>query len=144
MFVGLQTSADPVYILEIRNDCLYSKHTGKTYQFDYDIVKPLLKGAEIKRYSTPVEKYKIIFPYRIINNSVKLLSKEELSRQYPLIWAYFLECAEKLKGRENGKMDIPEWWAFGRNQNLSCFARTKIMTQVLASHSSLTLGRVIN
>ena len=58
-----------------------------------------------------------------------------------MIWDYFLECAEKLKGRENGKMDIPEWWAFGRNQNLNCFAQTKIMTQVLANHSSLTLDQ---
>jgi len=139
IFVGLQTSADPVYILEVRDDCLYSKHTDKSYKFEYDIVKPLLKGAEIKSYSTPVEKYKIIFPYRIIQNSVKLLSQKELLREYPLIWDYFLECSEKLKGRENGKMNIPEWWAFGRNQNLNSFAQIKIITQVLANHSSLTL-----
>ncbi|QEI39548.1 Type IIS restriction enzyme Eco57I [Dolichospermum sp. UHCC 0315A] len=57
IFVGLQTSADPVYILEIQGDKLYSKQTGKLYQFNYDIVKPLLKGAEIKRYSTPDVKF---------------------------------------------------------------------------------------
>ncbi|XZO04224.1 MAG: Eco57I restriction-modification methylase domain-containing protein [Microcoleus sp.] len=139
LFVGLQTSADPVYILEIQGDKLYSKHTNKLYKFNYDIVKPLLKGAEIKRYSTPELKYKIIFPYQTNNSSVSLLSEKELKSKYPLIWEYFVECQEKLKGRENGKMDISGWWAFGRNQNLGCFVQPKIMTQVLANHSSLTL-----
>ena len=139
LFVGLQTSADPVYILEIQDDKLYSKYTDKLYQFNYDIVKPLLKGAEIKRYSTPELKYKIIFPYQVKNNSVNLLLEKELKSKYPLIWDYFVECQEKLKGRENGKMDTSGWWAFGRNQNLGCFVQPKIMTQVLANHSSLTL-----
>ena len=135
----MQTSADPVYILEIQGDKLYSKYTDKLYQFNYDIVKSLLKGAEIKRYSTPELKYKIIFPYQVKNSSVNLLSEKELTSKYPLIWEYFVECQEKLKGRENGKMDISGWWAFGRNQNLGCFVQPKIMTQVLANHSSLTL-----
>ncbi len=139
IFVGLQTSADPVYIMEVRENQLYSKHTGKLYQFDYDIVKPLLKGGEIKRYSAPELKYKIIFPYQVKNSSVNLLSEKELTSKYPLIWEYFVECQEKLKGRENGKMNISGWWAFGRNQNLGCFVQHKIMTQVLANHSSLTL-----
>ena len=139
IFVGLQTSADPVYILEIQGDKLYSKQTGKFYQFNYDIVKPLLKGAEIKRYSTPDVKYKIIFPYQVHNNSVNLLSEAELTSKYPLIWDYFLECEEKLKGRENGKMNVSQWWAFGRNQNLGCFSQPKIINQVLANHSALTL-----
>ncbi len=139
LFVGLQTSADPVYILEIQGDKLYSKYTDKLYQFNYDIVKPLLKGAEIKRYSTPELKYKIIFPYQVKNSSANLLSEKELTSKYPLIWEYFVECQEKLTGRENGKMDISGWWAFGRNQNLGCFVHPKIMTQVLANHSSLTL-----
>ena len=139
IFVGLQTSADPVYILEIQGAKLYSKQTGKLYQFNYDIVKHLLKGAEIKRYSTPDVKYKIIFPYQVHNNSVSLLSETELTSKYPLVWDYFLECEEKLKGRENGKMNVSQWWAFGRNQNLGCFLQPKIINQVLANHSALTL-----
>jgi adenine-specific DNA-methyltransferase len=139
IFVGLQTSADPVYILEIQGDKLYSKQTGKLYKFNYDIVKPLLKGAEIKRYSAPDVKYKIIFPYQVHNNSVSLLSEKELTSKYPLVWNYFLECEEKLKGRENGKMNIPQWWGYVYPKNLSCFSQPKIMNQVLANHSSLTL-----
>jgi hypothetical protein len=139
IFQGLVTSADAVYILEIQGDKLYSKYTDKLYQFNYDIVKSLLKGAEIKRYSTPELKYKIIFPYQIKNNSVSLLSEKELTDKYPLIWEYFVECQEKLKGRENGKMDIPIWWGYVYPKNLSCFVQPKIMTQVLANHSSLTL-----
>ena len=138
IFQGLVTSADAVYILESKNGKLYSKYTNKEYDFDYDIIKPLLKGAEIKRYSQPEIKFKIIFPYKIENDQAKLLSQKELEKQYPEIWNYFIECKEKLTGRENGKMDIPEWWIFGRTQNLNCFYKPKIMTQVLSLHSSLT------
>jgi hypothetical protein len=139
IFVGLQTSADPAYILEIREDGLYSKYAQKTYQFDYDIVKPLLKGAEIKRYSQPIAKYKVIFPYQIKHDSYTLLSEKELKNNYPLIGDYFLECVEKLNNREKGKINIKEWWGYVYPKNLGCFDKKKIITQVLANHSSLTL-----
>ena len=139
VFVGLQTSADPVYILKNDEEGGYfSKFTNKTYYFKADILKPLLKGAEIKRYSQPKELFSLIFPYKKVNNKYKVIAEEEFSSLYPDIWDYLLECQEKLKGRENGKMDVPEWWAYVYPKNLEAFDKPKIMTQVLSIHSSLT------
>ena len=58
ILVGLQTSADPVYILEIIREegkykVLYSKSLEREVILESEILKPLLKGKEIRRYGVP-------------------------------------------------------------------------------------------
>jgi hypothetical protein len=140
MFVGLQTSADPVYIIEKRGDTFYSNFTKKEYYFkDYEILKPLLKGSEIKRYSTPVVSYYLIFPYQIIDNKLNLIGSDIMSSRFNDVWEYLLECQEKLKGRENGKMDTPLWYGYVYLKNMTEFDKPKIITQVLCKSPSLTI-----
>lgn len=139
IFQGLVTGADDVFILEVRNDKLFSRFTEKEYDFDCEIIKPLLKGSEIKRYSHPKEKFKIIFPYIINDSSATVMTENELMGKYPDIWAYLNECENKLRHREGGKVNQQQWWVYSRTQNLNCFVRPKIITQVLSAHSSLTI-----
>jgi adenine-specific DNA-methyltransferase len=142
VFVGLQTSADPVYILELCEDgSLYSKFTGKHYHFTSDIIKPLLKGAEIKRFSKPQAQFKLIFPYKNVNSKMELITRDEMIRNYEDVWDYLLSCQDKLKNRENGKMNNSEWWGFVYPKNLEEFDKPKLLTQVLAVHSSLTYDK---
>jgi hypothetical protein len=68
-----------------------------------------------------------------------LIKPTAFKAKYPLTWKYLNRCEEKLKGRESGKMDHEEWYAYGRNQNLDQFEQTKIMTQVLARQASMVL-----
>ncbi|RFC53188.1 Eco57I restriction-modification methylase domain-containing protein [Brumimicrobium aurantiacum] len=140
LFVGLQTSADPVFILEIKGDRLYSKHTGKYYDFgESAILKPLLKGGEIKRYSTPKPNYKLIFPYIIEGDDFRLLSEQEMNSNYQDIWNYLIECKLKLEGRENGKMKNDRWYGYVYLKNMTLFDKPKILTQVLCKQSSLSM-----
>jgi hypothetical protein len=135
------TGADSVYVLEKKGNKLFSKQTNRYYKFiDEDIIKPLLKGSEIKRYSRPRENYYLIFPYKIDNNKAYLIKKEVLNSNYPEIWSYLNECIDKLKSRDRGKMNKEDsWWAYSRTQNLNCFESPKIITQVLSTHSALSL-----
>lgn len=140
LFVGLQTSADPVFILEVKGNKFYSKYTNKYYSFDEsDIIKPLLKGSEIKRYSTPKPIFKLIFPYKINGDDFSLLSKEDMIQNHLSIWEYLNECRSKLEGRERGKMRTEKWYGYVYLKNMTLFDQPKILTQVLCKQSSLTL-----
>ena len=137
IFVGLQTSADLIYIVEKRGFKYYSKALGKQISLEDDVLKPLLKGAEIRRYGIDFKNLYIIFPYKIKDGKATLISEQEFSSKYPLTWNYFKECEQKLRGRESGKMDQENWFAYGRNQNIVEFEQPKLMTQVLAKKSSM-------
>jgi hypothetical protein len=143
IFVGLQTSADPVFVLRMLcEDGEYfkvqSKYTKKEYFLEKRIIYPVLRGADISPFGKPQFSDVLIFPYNLINASAVLISENEMKSRYPNIWSYLLECKPRLLKRDGGKLKY-EWYAFGRSQNLTMFCKNKIMTTVLSGFNSFTL-----
>ena len=141
LLVGLQTSADPVYILEFKEDkgkykILYSKSLDKDVKIESGILKPLLKGKEIRRYSTPDIENMLIFPYEILQDNATLIDKNTFQSKYPLCWEYLNENKEKLLNRSD--LDKTKWWEYPYPKNLDSFCKPKLITQVLASKASYT------
>jgi len=141
ILVGLQTSADPVYILEFREKrsdtfVLYSKELREDVEIEQDILKPLLKGKEIRRYSSPEIYYWLIFPYKIIVNKAVLFSKNTMNEQFPKTWEYFKKNKKRLLKRAD--LDKNNWWEYPYPKNLEWFSKPKLITQVLASKASFT------
>ena len=153
IFVGLQTSADPVYILELVGDLgeyylVRSKVTNQEHRLEKELLHPLLKGDEIKRWLISEYNYLILFPYKVceINGERKaeLIPAEELKRKYPRIWEYLNlpEVKEKLEGREGGKLrDSPTWYGYVYEKNHEKFELSKLITGVLSSEARFALDR---
>jgi len=79
----------------------------------------------------------VIFPYRIVNDKVVLIPKDQMENDYPRAWKYLNENRRRLLARDRGKLRV-EWYAFGRTQNIDQFHVRKVMTQVLANRASFT------
>jgi len=139
IFVGLQTSADTVYILEKRNGKYYSPYLERFIEIEEDILKPILKGEEIQRYLLRENKYWLIFPYYKYNNRAVIIPEDTLAMKYPRTWAYLLLCQEQLKRRDNGRMGNDNWYAYVYPKNLLEFEQIKIMAQVLAKKASMVI-----
>jgi len=144
IFVGIQTSADPIFILPLRQFGaktvrVYSKATENEFEIEQGIAKQLLKGAEIHAYNLDEPKNIILFPYYIEGGTTRLISEREMQIKFPLAWAYLLSVRKKLEAREGGKWRVPQWWQFGRNQNIAEMGKQKLLTQVLAKRASFTL-----
>lgn len=142
LFQGLITGADPVFILKLIESKkniikLHSKALDGEVKIEAELLRPLLKGKEIRRYSAPEIENMLIFPYQIAANKAELMAKEVLESQYPLGWDYLLRNKEKLTIRDISG-DTKLWWQFGRNQNIVEMGNPKLITQVLASRSSYT------
>ncbi|MBM2815679.1 MAG: Type site-specific deoxyribonuclease [Ignavibacteria bacterium] len=143
ILVGLQTSADPVYILKLLDESkkyfhVYSRQTKKEYKLEREIMFPLLRGTNVIKYEYPKYTDLLIFPYNIINKKAELIDSKTMQAKYPNIWEYFKVCRKQLKKRDRGNLSYP-WYAFARNQNLTKFNHPKIMTTVLSGHNSFTI-----
>jgi len=146
IFQGLVSGKDAVYIVtisgELKNNLVKIKplDSEKEYVIEKEILKPLLKGKDVRKWKIDWRKLWIIFPYTIEQNDALLYSEREMNEKFPNAWRYFIEKDNDLKGREYGKWrNRTDWYAFGRKQNLHRFESPKLLVQVLANESTLVL-----
>jgi hypothetical protein len=140
LFVGLQTDADDVFILEeIRHDkkrvLCGSKSTGREHWFEDDHLKPFLKGSlNIRRYSLSDVTKRLLFPYELREGKSLLIDRSEYKRRYPLTWKYLEENRDRLKARNKGNMG-QEWYGYVYKKNHTRFGAPKILVPSIATGS---------
>jgi len=144
IFQGLVSGKDAVYIVtisdELKNNLVKIRPLGseREHIIEKEILKPLLKGKDVKKWKIEWKRLWIIFPYKLEQNGALLYSEREMKESFPNAWKYFLEKENDLEGREYGKWrDRTDWYAFGRKQNLHRFETMKLLVQVLANESTL-------
>jgi Eco57I restriction-modification methylase/TaqI-like C-terminal specificity domain/N-6 DNA Methylase len=141
LFVGLQTDADDVYIVdEIKRDkarvLCQSKATGKQYWFEHIHLKQLLKGSvNIRRYSFSNATKRLIFPYETIGGKSLLIDPEAYKRRFPLTWAYLEESRDLLAKRNKGRMG-QEWYGYVYKKNHTRFEQPKLLVPSIATGSA--------
>ncbi len=139
IFVGLQTSADRVYLLERRGEPgeglveVFSHSLEHGVKLESALLRPLLSGKDIERYGSPMPDRLLLFPYKVIDGKAVLIPPDELASAYPECWDYLLHNREMLENREQGKMRHEKWYAFGRTQNLA-----------LHDHRKMAVPRLVN
>ena len=140
LFVGLQTDADDVFILEeLRREgkrvLCDSKSTGQQHWFEDEHLKPFLKGSlNIRRYCLTDVTKRLIFPYEIINGKSQRIDAKEYKRRYPLTWAYLEENRDRLSARNKGKMGN-EWYGYVYKKNHTKFGVPKLLVPSIATGS---------
>ncbi|MCX5826177.1 MAG: Eco57I restriction-modification methylase domain-containing protein [Deltaproteobacteria bacterium] len=143
IFVGLQTDADDVYILEQleKKDervLCSSKATGKEHWFEDAHLKPFLKGSlNIRRYCLTDVSKRLIFPYELKAGKSILLDSKEYAKRWPLTWAYLQENRVRLSSRNKGQMGR-DWYGYVYRKNHTRFGMSKLLVPSIAMGSSFT------
>jgi len=144
IFVGLQTSADKIYVLKVRDErkdslLCFSKHLDEVVEIERGLVKPFLMGKDVHRYEPPAARNVVIFPYTIRNGNATLMSQETIKREFPMGWNYLERNQVDLGGREHGRMQGDKFYAYIYPKNLTEFAAVKVMTPEIALGCQMTL-----
>jgi len=131
IFVGLQTSADDVFVMELVKETrdalhLMSKALGETYTLEKNLLFPLISGTDVKRYCDLPKRQYILFPYETDGPAVKLITLETIARHYPRTAAYLVKNKGRLEERERGKFRGSDWHRFGRSQNIGIQDQVKL------------------
>lgn len=152
IFVGLQTSADKIYILyntsaTVHNGKtikLFSKSLNTEVEIETDFIKPFLLGKNLKRYATAANDCYVIFPYIVNNLKATLMTTSHIKSNFPLAWHYLEQNKSGLENRENGKMKGKGFYAYIYPKNLAEFDAVKIMTPDISDNCNFVLDDVGN
>ncbi|MET4715946.1 type I restriction-modification system DNA methylase subunit [Bradyrhizobium japonicum] len=141
IFVGVQTSADPIYIFKstAENEATVSINwDGKIWPIERDILRPCLHDAKLFPYSRAQANAWMIFPYEIAagerRTSARLLQPEVIARRFPGCWAYLSARRAELERRNvvGGAVEEKQFYQFGRSQSLTKFDSPKIILPILS------------
>jgi len=123
IIVGLQTSADKVFIMDISNKrgnhlSLISKSLTKEIDLESIFLKPIISGTDVKRYGIPEKRQYILFPYKTVSGKLELVSEKELENKTPKTHSYLKDNELLLRNRENGRMNFDGWYGFIYKKNM--------------------------
>jgi type I restriction-modification system DNA methylase subunit len=144
IFVGTQTSADNVFVLGRcqEHDGMvdgYSSALGSIVSIEASMVRPFLKGKDIRRYEEPASEMRLICPYTISTGFCSLLTPGELQTRYPATFEYLASTKGILGEREKGRFSGPEWYQFGYPKSMTRFQYQKIVVPDYNNVASFTL-----
>ena len=84
IFVGLQTSADRVFILDCAGKQYRSSALGTPVELETGLLHPLLKGSvHIRRWIPDATAQVVLFPYEAVSGKWGLIAAEKLARKWP-------------------------------------------------------------
>jgi hypothetical protein len=144
IFQGIKTSADKIYIVEELGRTksrvrVFSRELQAEYDLEPDLLHPLIKGGDSKRYVFSKTKRLILFPYAAdAERGSYLIPQSELKKSHPLTWDYFKANKRYLLDREDGKMEHAGWYGYGRTQALDVMPLPKLFTPDIAPSASFS------
>jgi hypothetical protein len=131
VFVGLQTSADDVFIMNLvgetsRTYRLMSKSLAREWTFEKDLLFPLVSGTDVTRYGYLSRRQYVLFPYVVRGERGELVEFETIRRDFPKTAAFLLENQKRLEGREGGRMRGKGWHGYIYLKNLGRQSHVKL------------------
>jgi len=144
IFVGLQTSADKVYVLEHikelpRGEVLVSDANRNEFGIEREILKPFLSKVSLSRYKPPQAKHWLIFPYHIENGRASIIGHTQMAARFPKAWKYLGSHKDLLKSRGGADVLASEWHGYVYRKNLNAFEAPKLVVQVISQNGRFTL-----
>lgn len=125
IFVGLQTSADNIYIIEpIRDEGEYTYFIDKNgceQHVESAILKPCIYDIRLEKYKEIEANKKIIFPYHFFVKKPMLYTLAEMETNFPETLKYLYNFKYELDRRNIPKRNEENWYQFGRSQSLKRF-----------------------
>ena len=140
IFVGLQTSADDVFILRRDGHEYYSETLNQGVALEPGLLHPLLKGSvHVKKWIPRDTDQVVLFPYAKSGSTYTLVPEDKMLRGFPKTWAYLMSCRQRLAQRERGTFEGPSWYGYVYPKNLASMGIPKILTPSLAQRSEFCL-----
>ena len=141
IFVGVQTSADAVYIFKAEAeaaDAVTLRWSGRDWPIERGVLRPCMLDAQLFPYSRAEANRWMIFPYEVVRGArrteARLIQPDEMERRFPGCWAYLAARRAELERRSvtGGAEGTRQFYQFGRSQSLTKFDSPKIILPILS------------
>lgn len=125
IFVGVQTSADKIYIIYAEGEddgYIYFTDKGKNKRkIEKGILRKSIYDARLSKYKKIEANSYIIFPYENRKGKPELISIDTMKEEYPDALSYLQAFREELDKRNMPGRTEKTWYAYGRSQSLRRF-----------------------
>ncbi len=147
IFVGVQTSADAIYIVEAieeDEDAILANSLGSDWILEKTLLKRCLLDVEIEAFQQPAPNRWMIFPYDEVDGKPALIPPDVMAEAYPGCWDYLNAHRELLEKRSisGGKTAERQWYQYGRSQSLNKMEGDKIVLPILSLESKCAPDRL--
>jgi type I restriction-modification system DNA methylase subunit len=141
IFVGVQTSADDVFIVRAQSETpttVTFRWNNATWTIEKAILRPCLHDVGLQAFARPQANKWMIFPYLLVTGSrraeAQLIQPDEMRRNYPGAFAYLSARRAELDQRNivGGTAATRQFYQFGRSQSLTKFDSDKIILPALS------------
>ena len=142
IFVGVQTSADKIYIFEAMAETTETctlRWNGRDWPIERGILRPSLSDTPLHPFQRSKPNTWIIFPYDLKRDTTgqmraHLIQPSEIAKRFPDCWAYLNARRAELENRSirGGPVAKRQWYQYGRSQSLTKMAEDKIILPILS------------
>lgn len=141
---GIVSVGDDIYLLKgkIIGDKFigYSDKIKKQITIESKIVKPLLKGEDVKKYAQLEISYYCLYPHEEINGKTVPLDEDFFKSTYPLAYHYIFPFKDELIEKKiRYKTNPKAWYSLHRSRDISLFEQEKIITPEISFGTNMTL-----
>jgi hypothetical protein len=144
---GIVSVGDDIFIMKglIKDGKFlgYSERTNSEIRLEKDIMKPILKGDDVKKYSSLSADYYIIYPHYNSDGKTKPYEEDEFKNKFPLAYNYLFEFKSELINKKiRYKTNTKYWYSLHRSREIVLFENTiKIVTPETSLGTNMTLDK---
>lgn len=141
---GIVSVGDDIFLL--KGEIIGSQFKGfseklKSYvTFESGVMKPLLKGEDVKRYSSLRASYYCIYPHNEIEGKTVPFEESYFRENFPLAYNYILQYKDELIEKKiRYKTNPKAWYSLHRSREIALFEQIKIVTPETSLGGNMTL-----
>ena len=140
---GTVSMGDDIYMLKGKIEGNYfigfSEQIQQYVKLEKDIMKPILKGEDIKRYAPLENTYWLIYPHYSVNGKTIPYEENEMKEHFPLTYEYLLQFKSELVDKKiRYKTNEKYWYALHRSREITMFETPKIITAEISFGCNMT------
>ena len=117
----------------------FSKVLNKRVEIEKKILKPLMTGNTIGRYSSNYNNTYILYTYKINDYKTVVYEEDELKNSFPKAYNYLLKQKDRLSSRGSKNMKYPRWYSLWNQRQIQRLTSIKILTPDVCHKGSMWL-----
>ena len=140
---GIATGRDALYLFEgiEQENYIVGNFIKDSLErkIEKGIMKPILKGKDIQRYSSPNKALFILFPYKV-NEEGKavILNETEIKTNFPNAYQWLKETEDIHRKKDNRSTNDSLWFRYARSQGVDYIEQPKLSSmEICASHPNV-------
>jgi type I restriction-modification system DNA methylase subunit/NOL1/NOP2/fmu family ribosome biogenesis protein len=147
ILVGVQSGIDNIHLMRFEKKgagnsiFLFSERANEVVEIESGLVKPIMRGEDVKRYEEPQNTYFCIYPYKLIDGKTKIIEESELKEKFPKGYAYLKKYQKELTEiRERQKTNLKYWYSCHRSRDMNVFESQRIITPEISLGCNMTIA----